>query len=203
MKKILFSFFIINFIFLTSCSYSSITQPDHKTVSSGAIRDNTPQVKVPSPDGMQTSKCNVATLDISHTDQGYCMITYFGNCKKVKMQLTTPGQLTYTYTLHGNWETFPLTGGDGIYRVAIYENVTENQYASILSHDFPITLENEFNTYLYPNQYVNFNSKSNAIKLGAELSSNAQSDLDVVTNVYHYLAKNISYDIQKSNTVKS
>lgn len=203
MKKILLSFIIINYIFLTGCSNHSVNQLDHGAVSTDVIRNHIPRVKIPSPDGLKTLECDVATLDISHTDQGYCMISYFGKCDKVKMQLTTPDEITYTYTLHGDFETFPLTGGDGTYRVAIYENITGDQYVTILSHDFTITLENEFNTYLYPNQYVNFNSKSNALKLGEELASTAHSDLDVVTNVYNYLSKNITYDIQKSKTVKS
>lgn len=84
MKKLFLSFIIINYIFLTGCSYHSVTRLDHEAVSSNVIRDHTPQVKIPAPDGLKTLECDVATLDISHTNQGYCMISYFGNCAKVK-----------------------------------------------------------------------------------------------------------------------
>ncbi len=167
------------------------------------VRDNTPQVLVPEASGKKTISSDVVVIDISHTSQGYCMVNYVGASEKVKLQLATPEKITYTYTLHTGFETFPLTGGDGSYTVTVFEHVHDDQYTTALSESFEVALDNEFVPYLYPNQYVNFSPDDKVISLGAELSENVPDELSVVTNVYNYVAKNITYDKQKAKNVES
>ena len=61
------------------------------------------------------------------------MVNYKGTNPKVKLQVTGPDTVTYTYNLHGGYETFPLSAGSGTYKISIYENVTGNQYSTALS----------------------------------------------------------------------
>jgi transglutaminase-like putative cysteine protease len=56
---------------------------------------------------------------------------------------------------------------------------------------------------LYPNAYVNFNASSKAVQKGQELATGANTDLEVVQNVYHYVIQNITYDHEKAATVQS
>jgi len=41
------------------------------------------------------------------------------------------------------------------------------------------------------------------VKKGQELAASANSDIEVVQNVYHYLTDNITYDYDKAETVQS
>lgn len=202
MNKLLCSLFILNCILFISCG-SADTASSADSDASLPLRDSTPIVLTPSADGIITKGNDICTIDLSHTDLGYVCISYQGTAPKAKMQLVTPESTTYTYTLHGAYETFPLTGGDGSYKITVFEQAFEDQYTTALSESFSVSLQNEFNTYLYPNQYVNFTADNKTIALGQTLAKGAHSDLEVVSSVYQYIKDNISYDTQKAETVES
>lgn len=166
-------------------------------------RDNHSVVLVPAADGIYTNGNDVVSLDTSHTDEGYLMVNYYGSNPKVKLQLTPPDGTTYTYTLHGGYETFPLTGGSGLYSLKVFENVTDNQYSLAFGADIDVAILNEFGPYLYPNQYVSFSPGDLSIQRGEELAFSANSDLDVVTAVYNYITTHVSYDKEKAASVES
>ena len=131
------------------------------------------------------------------------MVNYKGSNPKVKLQITGSNGVTYTYNLHGGYETFPLSSGDGSYKVAVYENVTGNQYSTALSQTFKVTITNIFGPNLYPNQYVNFHLGSQVVAQSMLLAQSCNSDLEVVTKVYNYVTSTISYDHAKAATVQS
>ena len=168
-------------------------------------RDNSSQVLVPSADGTESYVCEVATIDASNSREGYVMVSYTGNNAKVKLQITGPDSVTYTYNLHGDYEVFPLTAGDGSYNISIYESVDieANKYATAFTQDITVSLTNEFGPYLYPNQYVNFSADSQPVSEAVELAYTADTDLDVVASVYNYMIENFSYDYDKAATVQS
>ncbi len=157
-------------------------------------RPSTPVVRTPTADGTVTEGNEAATLDASHTDSGYVMVNYTGQGSKVKLQITLPQATVYTYDLHGGWETFPLTGGDGTYTVAVLENVAGNQYTTAFSTQIAVTLSNAFSPFLYPSQYVWYTADSQVVGLSQDLARGASTDLDVITAVYDYIIGNISYD---------
>jgi len=166
-------------------------------------RDSTPSVRVPSADGTVTYGNDSVVIDASHLEEGYVMVNYIGTVSPVKMRITIPDGTVYTYDLHGGFETFPLTGGTGTYLLVVYENVSGNQYATCYSTELDAQITDEFGPYLYPSQYVNFTKDSKAVSLGAELARPADTDLDVVKNVFSYTTEHISYDSEKASTVKS
>lgn len=168
-------------------------------------RDSTPQVLVPQMDPAATFGNDLVQVNASYSQDGYIQVDYVGTNDNVKMQITTPENVVYTYTLHdpGSFETFPLTGGDGTYTVKVFEHVQDTQYSTAYTTSIDVTLASEFSPYLYPNQYVNFSPGDAAVAKGQELALSANTDLDVVTNVYNYIIKNISYDQEKADTVKS
>lgn len=166
-------------------------------------RDNTPEVLTPVAAETTTFKCDVATIDASNTSEGYVIVSYTGSSKKVKLQITGTNSITYTYNLTNGPEVFPLSAGSGDYTVAVYENVTGNQYATAMSEVISVTITNTFGPFLYPNQYVNFTASSRTVTTGMELAKSADNDLDVVSNIYNYVISNITYDYQKAETVQS
>ena len=79
------------------------------TTAAAGSRDNTPVVLTGSADGTVTYGNDSVTVDASHTEEGYLMVSYSGSNSKVKLQITGSDEITYTYNLHDGYETFPLT----------------------------------------------------------------------------------------------
>ena len=78
-----------------------------------------------------------------------------------------------------------------------------DEYSKLALESFDVTITNTFGAYLYPNQYVQFTAENEAIKVGQQLAYSANSDLDVVSNVYNYLITHVTYDAEKAETVES
>lgn len=145
--------------------------------------------------GSATKSNGSTTIDYSNTSDGYIMINYTGSSPKVQIQITNPNGEVYPYPLGlGAMRAFPLTGGDGKYTVNVLENVSGDKYAMNLSYGVNATISSEFRPYLFPNQYVDYNSDSAVVTLGRQLSDSSSTDIDYVTRVYDYATKNISYD---------
>ena len=178
------------------------TEANPATDTKGS-RDNTPMCLVPTADGSVTDGNEFVSLDLSHASDGYFMAKYLGTNAKVKMQATGPNGVTYTYNLGTSYEVFPFAAGNGTYAIGIHENISGTQYATVYSNNVDVTITNEFSPYLYPNQYVNFDSNSQVIALASELAYPANDDLTVVTNIYNYMISNITYDYDKATTVES
>ncbi len=169
-------------------------------------RDNTPVVLVPEASGETVYENELAHIDASHISDGYVIVRYTGDCPKVKLQITGPGENTYTYDLQTGTpkdEVFPLQCGNGDYLINVYENIEGTQYSQALSQLVTIELTNEFSPFLYPNQYVNFSPSSKSVKQGEELAFSCNSDLDVVSEVYNYIITNITYDHDLADNVQS
>ncbi len=168
--------FILSCILLCSCSgKESVAKTEHK----GPPRDSAPKVLTPSADGTVVYNNDYASIDASNTSQGYIMVSYSGDCPKVKVQITGPDQVPYTYLLidRGAYTTFPLSAGNGAYTIQVLENVEGDSYLIALSQDIDVAIEDEFLPFLYPNQYVSFTADSKTVIKGSELAKNAYSDL--------------------------
>lgn len=145
-----------------------------------------------------------AIIDYSNTSEGYVMVQYIGSTQsRLKAQVQGPAT-TYTYNITvGEWTVFPLSDGDGDYQIKVFENISDNRYALILSVSTNVALKNEFAPFLYPNQYVNYENATQTIAT-AELLTQSQTDLlGKVESVYNYVVDNISYDNEKAATVQS
>ncbi len=194
---------------LSGCSSESPGQTDNSSSGAsekkGAPRDNTPDVLIPEASGKTVYSSDIVSIDVSNTSEGYVMVQYTGNNEKVKFQMKTPDGTEYTYlvTDYGEYEAYPLPGENGSYTLILYESVSveDNLYAVSFTQDIDVTINNEFSPFLYPNHYVNFNSDSEAVKRGEALAKDCYSDLDVITNIYNYVIKNVSYDEEKAKNV--
>lgn len=198
--KTVYPLFLCFYLLLAGCG----NRQEPYVSASTAIRDNTPICLVPSADGITVLGNDSFTLDASHTDQGYLMASYTGNSTKVKLQITGPDHMTYTYNLTGNgYETFPLSAGDGTYQIGAYENVEGSQYATIFSQELPVSISNIMGPFLYPNEYVRFDASDDVVKEAQILVSNAHDDLEVIIAIYNYVVDNITYDYDKAQNVQS
>ncbi|MCR5719588.1 MAG: transglutaminase-like domain-containing protein [Lachnospiraceae bacterium] len=142
-----------------------------------------------------------AVIDYSNSGEGYFTAKYSGSSPKVKLRLETPGGLTYTYDLFKEeFDTFPLTDGDGNYTVNVYENIKGNDYISCLFGSFEVKLKDEFGPALFPNQFVSFDEKSASVQKSNELSSSCTGELEIVSVIYDYVTKNIKYDYELASS---
>lgn len=193
-------------VFFCGCSSGSDNKKgsDSETgKKTTGTRSNTPHVLIPEASGTVTCGNELVSIDASNTEEGYVIIRYLGNVPKVKLLIEYPDGTKYWYRLHNKDEVFPLTGGDGTYTLTVYENVVDDQYATTFNQALSVKITDEFGPFLYPNQFVDFNASSEVVLLGKELAKTADTDLDVVTNIYNYVINNITYDTGKAKSVQS
>ncbi len=146
----------------------------------------------------------IATLDVSNSSQGYCMIKYNGGVPKIKVQITK-GSVTYTYDLNARdaYEVFPFSEGNGSYTIKVFENVSGNQYSQAMSQTVNVSMADEFAPFLYPNQYVNFSANSAVVSTAAQITSGIGDEISKVKAVYNYVVGGFTYDTPKAQSVQS
>lgn len=168
------------------------------------LRDNTPYCPTPAASGAVTYGNDVTTIDASNVSDGYIMANYTGTCPKVKLQIIGPGSYKCTYNLNTTeYQAFPLTGGNGSYTITVNENIQDNEYSVSYELNLDVSITDPFSPYLTPSSYVNYNSRTGAVELAAQLCETAANDLDCVSAVYNYVIDNISYDYDKASQITS
>ena len=182
---------------------NSATKQSESSQDTKGSRDNTPVVLTGQADGTVTSGSEGVTIDASLMSEGYIMVSYTGTNEKVKLQITGPDEVVYTYDLHGDYETFPLTAGSGSYTVGVFENIEGTSYSTLFTQTIDVKIDDEFGPYLYANQYVNFNGDFKVVEKAEELSKPCNDDLEVIEQVYNYMISNFTYDYDKAESVQS
>lgn len=181
---------------------SETVLPDDPTPAARAVsgsRDNTPYIPKQEASGTVRYENDSASIDASHTSDGYCMVSYTGTNPKVKLIITGPDGASYRYDLKGSsYASFPFTAGNGTYSLGVYENISGDSYSTAMTVSFEVTLTDEFRPYLCPSQYVSYGEDSLTVAMAAELARGAENDLDVVSGIYNYVIDNISYDHDKA-----
>ena len=163
-----------------------------------------PDILRPDASGVLTEETDRAVIDYSNIADGYVMARWKDMPeKRIKVQVKGPAT-TYTYNLTTEeWETFPLSDGDGVYQVAVYENVEGSKYALVQSVSVEVALKDEFAPFLRPNQYVNYADAEQTVKTAAQLAYGNETEIEKVQAVYEYVVQNLTYDKELAATVKS
>lgn len=143
-------------------------------------------------------------IDYSNISDGYVMVQYgASNSKRMKVQVTGPAT-TYTYDLPASaWTTFPLSDGNGGYKVTVLQNTQGSKYAALASVSFRAELTDEFAPFIRPNQYVDYASAENTVKQAGELTAGLSDPLEKVAKIYDYVVNTLTYDAKKAASVKS
>lgn len=162
------------------------------------------QILVPVANGEKEVRNEKGVIDYSNLEKGYVMAQFLTDSdKRLKAQVKGPNT-TYTYNLTAKtWATFPLSDGNGEYKVTIYENVTGNKYANVASAAFSVILEDEFAPFLYPNQYVDYAVAEKTIAQAEALCGTLERPIDKVGAIYQYVVTEFTYDKEKAATVQS
>ena len=181
-------------LFFSSCGGGS--SGEAAAAENTSHRESVQQCRMPEASGTVVYGEEPWLLDTSHTEDGYVMVSYSGSADKIKVRITYPDDTQYIYPmkLGEGAQTFPLTGGDGSYTIDLLEHTTDSQYAIAFSQEISVKLADEFEPFLYPNQYVWFTQSSKAAVYAKQLSDQASDDLNFVELVYNYVIGNITYD---------
>lgn len=161
-------------------------------------RDTVKNIKMPTADGKITYDNKFVDIDASNTSEGYLMLKFKSNdekSKKIVRIVNTKTNLNYDYYLDilNEYVTFPLTDGDGIYTVQVFQQV-QTKYTLKNSAKIDVVIEDDIQQFTYPNYYVNYTSESKGVKMAEYLCENLKTDIEKAKEINNYVIENLTYD---------
>ena len=122
--------------------------------------------------------------------------------KRLKLRVRN-GETTLTYDLRGDCEPelFPLQLGDGKYTVTLYEQTLGNRYTKVGAVTLKVSLANPDSPFLIPNQYVNYDERSELVTIADQLCSD-KDGYGAYRAIRDYIRSNFVYDYVKALRVK-
>ena len=200
-------------LFFSGCDKTGTNQTDQSGAGNPAASSSTAeeppdysplQVLVPQAPGEKTVGYAPLILDISNTDQGYCIAQADNDSSRINLQILSPGDVTYSYFLNaGENAVIPFTCGNGTYQVTCYQQVQDDQYAALFAETLEVSLGNDFYPFLYPNQYVNFSPDSMASQKALSILDENASDIEALDVIYQFVTGRITYDEEKAASVET
>ncbi|MGL5256738.1 MAG: hypothetical protein ACRC76_06845, partial [Proteocatella sp.] len=129
-------------------------------------------IRMPIASGENVVKNDKAVIDVSNVSQGYVMAKYTGNSNgtiKLIVQKTNGSSYTYNIFKKNDYEVFPLTEGDGTYKVTVYEGIGGTKYVTANGTSVKVNIKDELLPFLHPNQYVWFDKNSPVVSLAQKV----------------------------------
>lgn len=151
------------------------------------------------------SKDKASVIDYSNISKGYVVAKYNKSTKsKLKAQVKCPNGVTYTYNLPPKkWGMFPLSEGNGTYKVTMFKNVSGNSYSVLVSQSFKVKMTNTRAPFLMANSFVDYTTNTMCVKKAASLCKGQNTEMKKVKKIYEWTIKYFKYDEKKAKTVKS
>ena len=151
----------------------------------------------------QASGSSGVYIDVSHVSDGYVAASVVSS-KRLKFQVVY-GDMKYNYDLpsDGSPTVFPLQSGDGTYQFRVMENTSGTKYRELYAVTQSVSLKSQFQPFLRPSQYVNYNAYSSCVAKARQLASTASNETEVIAAIYAYITEHVSYDYNKAATVQS
>lgn len=189
----------------TTAATTTTTTTAATTTQAVSAEPSPPTIYATTADGVLTSVTEKAIIDYSHTSDGYVMAKYTGGASKVKVQITYPNGGNYSYDLntYGNYEAYPLTGGNGSYTVLVAENVSGTAYAAAASCSINVSIANSTAPYLRPSHMVSFSYGDVPVTKASQVCAGASTTLQKVERIYDWVVQNVNYDHAFAATVTS
>lgn len=147
---------------------------------------------------------DLAQIDTSNTSKGYIAASGHSD-QRLKIQVIAQDTDPYNYDLpsDGTPAFYPIQSGDGLYTFRVLENISGTKYAVQYSVDVEVTLEDEFQPFLRPSQFVDYAKEDECVRIAGELAKKSATDLDVVHEVFDYICANVVYDKEKAANIPS
>ena len=184
----------------------TITYTNNTTTKASTPLQTTLAMRLPRASGIKVLANEAVSIDVSNASNGYMMVKYLGSSSDiVKMMVQNGSGPTYLYTLsnRGNYESFPFSEGNGTYSIKVYKNIGGSRYVAVYTTTTTVSLKNKFSPFLISNQFVNYNSKTLAVKQASKLSKGVKTELVKLTKIYNWVVGKFKYDTQLARTVQS
>lgn len=144
---------------------------------------------------------NGASIDTSHLSEGYVAVSATASTR-LKFQVSFEGSEKTSYfdvPSNGTPISCPLVEGDGAYTFTVWENTTGQRYSELYTlADQQVTLADEFQPFIRPSVYCDYDASSESTKRANELCADAQNQGDAVRSIYDWIVGNIAYDEGKA-----
>ncbi|MEG1746729.1 MAG: transglutaminase-like domain-containing protein [Raoultibacter sp.] len=150
-----------------------------------------------------TAHTSEAFIDTSSIANGYVSAAATSSNRLKFQVLCNDRHYDYDLPTDGTPLVCPLTMGDGVYTFRIMQNTRGNRYVE-LSSAAPtkeVHLASEFEPYLRPNVFCNYNAESRCVQKANELCATATNQGEALKNISTWVAENIAYDTEKATTV--
>ena len=92
--------------------------------------------------------------------------------------------------------------GNGKYTFSLYKNVSGKKYSEEGKISLTADMPDELSAFLYPNQYVNYDTKTAAVKEAESLCGGMNDQKQIYQAVCDYMKGHFAYDYIKSVSVK-
>ena len=195
------------FVILTACGGGGGGGAEPSAESGAAAEESGEKYEVPKFKGASFHEDEAEGNDEVLVDTSRSSKGFFGlHCtsdKKIKVQVFKDDDV-YTYdVVTGKDQIYPFQLGDGSYTIKVMKNIADTKYSELYATSVDVSLDNEFEPFLRPNQYAEYTEDSDCVKRAAELAAQAGDSNEFITNVFDYVCDNIKYDKKKAETVQS
>lgn len=140
-------------------------------------------------------------IDLTNVSKGYIAVQCTAPTAAILMVKKDGVDDQYTLPNDGSTSFFPLAMGDGYYTFILYLNVEGTSYEQFLVADASVTMESEFAPFLVQSVIVDYDANSACVQQSYEIAAHAASDLEVVQQIYAWIADNITYDTAKATAL--
>lgn len=166
--------------------------------TSGPAYSEPAQIALSEFDAASAIAVGSGTIDVSNASLGYVGATVVSP-SRCKFQVVK-GDMSYNYDMNidGSPIIVPLNMGSGAYKLRIMQNTSASNYVELGSYELDAQLDSEFEPFLHPNIFCDYNASSGCVDKAFELASNAQNEGDVVRDIYEWIVTSIDYDTQKA-----
>lgn len=194
---------------LAGCQGSPSGGPPPAAADGGAGQASGPPFERPplalSPfDPAAAIESNGAAIDASHLAEGYVAVSAT-SATRLKFEVARDGDDASAYfdlPADGTPISCPLVAGDGTYTFTVWENTSGNRYAELASlPGQQVTLTDEFQPFIRPSVYCDYDAESASTQLANQLCADAQNQGDVVRAIYGWIVGNIAYDEGKASAL--
>lgn len=162
-----------------------------------------PNAHWPSADGKSKKADGGLVIDASNASEGYILVKGPKTSKRLKFRVKF-GDQTLDYDLNGKgeYEVIPLQLGSGNYNCTLYKNVSGKKYAQEGRVGVKADLVDPNVSFLYPNQYVNYNENTAAVQKSAEICAGLTTQQECYDAIFNFIKTGFVYDYVKMVTVK-
>ena len=193
MRKIVLKLLCLSFL-IAGCSAKEAPNADNYPASYAYSKEEAMYSDSPSTEVLEN---NVSIIDYSNRNNGYITIKLKENIdKKIKLQVIHTE--TYTYDIASlDYVGIPLQMGDGLYTLRVLKNINSNQYDIVDSVDIEVNIEDELQSYLYPNQIINYNENSLVVDKSFEVCTGLENNVQRIEACYQWVIDELEYDNDK------